>query len=439
MRALLGIVLVGAACSSTVAEPTVDLGVPTDLAAPADLVTACNAQRDCVVPSAPVCDVGNGTCRPCKANKECPQSAHVCSAAGTCTPCTDEAACTDTASACKAGACERCTRHGDCALGLCDDGRCAQPTDVVYVDNGATGCATGDGSKANPVCEIDGAIALGKKYVLVAGSATAYHAIAAATPVNVYVRGPGRRATTTARLFEAGKAGVAFTASTGASRLVIDGFDIAGGSSSFTGVACVAATGQRTLVVRDSYIHGGGFGIAAQHCNLVIERNVIAATGSTGIFLDEQTTYTLQNNFVTQISAATNAIGIATTSSGTFRYNTISGNSSGTPGYAVTCGAMQALTDSIIVNNNATSSAQTQGCTLTRVVTGGTDGTTGDFAIVPTFVDYAGGDLHLVSSVQTDQCCVDKGADIGPLLPVDLDGADRPKGLHYDIGAHELK
>lgn len=92
----------------------------------------------------------------------------------------------------------------------------------------------------------------------------------------------------------------------------------------------------------------------------------------------------------------------------------------------------------IIVGNTAVAGAQTEGCTLVRVVTGGTDGMSGAFAGSPQFKSYD--DYHLVSGAAPNAlCCVDKGQDLGAALFNDVDNNHRPKGAGFEIGAPKVE
>lgn len=102
----------------------------------------CNASPDITcamrVPGRPVCDTTKGDCVQCLRDMDCPADAPVC------TP---------------ERACRKCQRHTECAnSGVClATGRCAQPTDVIYVKDG-TNCP-GTGERNSPFCLPQAAIA----------------------------------------------------------------------------------------------------------------------------------------------------------------------------------------------------------------------------------------------------------------------------------------
>jgi hypothetical protein len=64
----------------------------------------------------------------------------------------------------------------------------------------------------------------------------------------------------------------------------------------------------------------------------------------------------------------------------------------------------------------------------------GSDG--GSRVCSPSFVNPAGGDFHLNGA---DSCAKDAGTAVGNLVTWDIDGNGRPKGLGWDVGAHEVQ
>ncbi|MEX1361708.1 MAG: hypothetical protein AB1Z98_01170 [Nannocystaceae bacterium] len=90
--------------------------------------------------------------------------ATVCDPSGRCEQCSadDDTACTDEQPECIDNQCDRCDEHAQCPDSACNivEGTCMPVEQVYYVDNGAPGCAMGDGSEAEPFCEVEDALAM---------------------------------------------------------------------------------------------------------------------------------------------------------------------------------------------------------------------------------------------------------------------------------------
>jgi hypothetical protein len=414
-----------------------------------DLAKMCTSSTTCTSGSARFCDATSGTCRACMAS-DCASPSGVCATSGplsgACVECVDEGPCMAAQKTCDAasGTCVACSKHSECGSGICDAGKCVKATDIAYVDNQHTGCASGDGSQANPLCEVNPAIATMKAYVRVAGSATSYAQIAvmSASNVTVTIVGPGKSASLTARFKPASAVAALIQPAGGTTKVVLDGLELIGESTpAHAGVSCSGAGGTADLTVRDCYVHAsGGVGISSDTCTLTLAQNFVANNQGGGVTVTSGS-YDIQNNLI-YLNTATNAPGvtIGASTSGTFRFNTVAkNNNSGGGSGGMNCVSSAQVLDSIIFANTV-AAAQVTGCTLVRTATGGTDGVTGDFATPPTFVDPLT-DFHLKpgSDPNNKLCCVDKAASTGSPPSVDVDNTKRPKGGGYDVGAHEVE
>lgn len=109
------------------------------------IAQVCTAASECDA-SAPYC--ADGACaEACATDTQCPglgqlEDARFC-AAGQCIECRENSECSATAPVCDTGSCRACRAHGECPSGVCaDDGTCAAPEDIAYVD--VTGAAMTD-------------------------------------------------------------------------------------------------------------------------------------------------------------------------------------------------------------------------------------------------------------------------------------------------------
>ena len=156
---------------------------------------------------------------------------------GGCVACRTDTQATDCASATpicgNSNTCRPCRAHAECGSGVCkSDGTCAAATDVAYVNNASAACRdmVHVSTPAIPYCQIQFAATMAAKpYVVVAGSGTAYNAISLATTAGAGVGpltivGPGRAATPTAKVAQAGLAAVSIDVSTAQTlTLTLDG------------------------------------------------------------------------------------------------------------------------------------------------------------------------------------------------------------------------
>jgi hypothetical protein len=326
----------------------------------------------------------------------------------------------------------RCAEHGECASDVCDRdallgrGACVPEASVVYVNSRQLGCATGDGSRANPVCQIrDGvelAIGGGKETVRVYPGSYLNFGMSGGT---LRVFGPGDGSAL------AGEEDITagFRVSDGA-RVVLDGVNL--GRSVLTGAVC---TDSSLRVVRAS-ITGDNNGIRSTNCTLILDRVRVSGGTRAGLTMSGTGTYLISNSYFR--SGDLPSVVFDGTSTGIFRFNTVTGGGEITPG-GIDCGTTARVIQDSIVSGNfpAEGGAQTVGaCTHRRVVVGSADTRTlpGLIKLDPE-LDAEG---RLLDTPRNAACCIDRGARFALGLREDFFGTRRPQGRSNDIGAHEL-
>lgn len=337
--------------------------------------------------------------------------------------------------ACVAGACQPCSAHAQCQSDVCDRsaatrrgaGACVPEASVVYVDTSARpACETGDGSRGNPVCEINAALDRvdGDRFAVRVYPGR-YRPLAA-IELTVSVFGPGD-----------GSAVVGEEdLSTGArvrgpdASVVLDGLDF--GVHVLTGVICEDAS----LKVLRGRAEGDINGIRATNCDLEVDQVRAAGLIRSGLTIAGGR-YRISNSYFHGGDAP--AVVFDGRSTGAFLFNTVTGGGELSPG-GIDCGTTsRVIRDSIVVGSfPAAGGAQTVGaCTHRRVVVGSGD-TRPDSGLIhiDPDLDPAG---RLLDTPANAACCIDQGARHVPGLDHDFFGTPRPQGPRYDIGAHELR
>jgi hypothetical protein len=461
-----GAVCIGGFCHhSDEADLGLDLAI---LPVEPDLAGACAANGVCTGQT-PICDPSSLQCRACGTG-ECPAPTPICLTTGACAECAAESDCASQKVCWLAThACGPCTANADCGSHVCDAGKCALESDIAHVDNNHAPCAGADGSAMHPYCDIPSAIATGRLYVLVAGSATAYPPLAIGGRSSALtIVGPGRAANPTARIVASGGPAVTLqNVPLKPSPLQIDGLEIVGDAAdaNHDAVTDVGLDDTVVLSLHDCYVHGSGrSGASSSSAELRIDSSVVAdnhgwgvSGGGVKLSVTRSTlrgnhggvasagTYTVENNFIVgNVGVGSNgdrAVSFLTVvgskASGTFRFNTVVNNSTDDPTISAGahCNDGQTLAASIFIGNTAGSNAsQIEGCLLSNVVTG-TDAAPSATQLTPSFVSAT--DFHLAPSAAANTvCCIDK-VPSGPTT--DFDGSARPKGAGYDIGAHEVE
>jgi len=471
-------------CGSSPAPPG-DAGA--DLA-PNDMARmTCAVSSTCPVAS-PICGTDK-ICRTCAGpsdDSECgmrfltPRCDAVSGQCVACRPDTQAVDCTDPASpACGSdGTCRPCLAQGECGSAqICNSisGRCVGAADIAYVDNrGMTVAAckaaggTQDGNAPGTAfCDIADGVASFKPNVLVAGSAQPYSAFALSDPRAVNVVGPGKSASTPAIVVAT--SGVVVSVTGG--RLTVAGLGLGAGTTATTatGVSCNGARAD----VRDTKIQKmGARGIDSTSCDLVVDRSLVTgstgaglvtsqgtlqltrstvtANGAGGIAIGLNTTFIVQNTFITGNTGVSDpGVRIDATASGDFAFNSVVGNTRSADAGGIDCGGVglqKPIYASIVWGNSTLSlgggkATQFGGnqCLLSQVVTG-TDSYLGATQLSPSFST----DPHLVVGDPANlACCVDKitppDGGSSTLPNVDIDGDRRPKGAGWEIGADEVQ
>lgn len=363
-----------------------------------------------------------------------PASAAAAEPGAAATPCSQESDCPSSL-ACVAGACQACTEHGQCESDVCDryaatslgPGACIPEESVVYATaSGGPGCDTGDGTRSNPACSIAAAIphAFGIRYAIRA-YAGHYFPFGVADRT-VYIFGPGD-----------GSAVVGEEDSSRAvrieqgARVVLDGLDLDVGV--LTGVTITDSDVQ----LHDMTIRGDSRGIASTDSDLEIDR-VRAVGGSlNALQVDGTGTYRITNSYF-EGGFSRPTVAFTGASTGSFLFNTVTGNESETHPGGIDCGTTpRVIRDSIVVHNApAAGGAQTVGACIHRRVVVGSGDTRPDAGLIEIdpALDEAG---RLLDTPENTACCIDRGARFVSSLYTDIFGTQRPQGASNDIGAFE--
>ena len=421
----------------------------------------CSKSADCASSDKPVCDVANGICVACSTadktlgNMQCsaystaqndPLSEVLC-VGGTCHECLASADCRRTGKGncnTKTFTCGGCTDDSQCSTSsnICkvDEsllaepgdspqsiGDCASAGNVVYVDNGYTGCASGDGSLAKPFCQINTAISTGKPYIRVTGHGSGmlqiYNPVTVSSGQKVVILGPsGGRDTT-------------------ANQVVIDGVSVTSGGtltlqdvavvSTMGAAAAVQCNGSTIFVKRVSIMPVGNQqpkgGIITTGCKVDVEKTKMYGAQGYGLWITGGSGHRIVNNAIIRngLNGLANqpyGMKLTAVTNGSYAFNTIVGN-----GQGVQCDSSVAISDSIITSNGADPQLTTN-CQQARIVTAA--GT-----LDPTSY-MSGGDPKLADS--NNSAVIDKAM---PDVSVQDDyfGNKRPFGAAYDIGYQEVK
>ena len=364
-----------------------------------------------------------GTCHECLASSDChrPGKGNCNTKTFTCGGCTDDSQCSSSSNICKVDD-SLLVEPGDSPQTV---GDCASESNVVYVDNAYTGCASGDGSPAKPLCQINAAISTGKPYIRVTGhgSAQIYNSVSVGSGQKAVILGPsGGRDTT-------------------ANQVVINGVNVTGGGTltlqevavgSTTGAAAaVQCNGSTIFVKRVSIMPVGNQppsgGIFTTGCKVDVEKSKIYAAQGYGLWITGGSGHRIVNNAITRngLNGLANqpyGMKLTAVTSGSYAFNTIAGN-----GQGIQCDSSIAISDSIVTSNGADPQLTTN-CQQARIVTAA--GT-----LDPTSY-MSGGDPKLADF--NNSAVIDKAM---PDVSVQDDyfGIKRPLGQAYDIGFQEVK
>lgn len=341
-----------------------------------------------------------------------------------------------------------CTRHADCESGVCDvcsparrgAGLCLPQSDVVYVQAGAD-CASATGDPGAPACSLSQAktlvLAKGRRYIRLLPSLQSYGSVSFDSGTWA-VFGPDAPAATPADRAQLSGAATdpATVLVSGTADVTLDSLALNAGRR---GVQCL---GGRLLLCRSVVENHNEAGLDIGACSFNMDRTRVAQNGDGGLALSG-TRYDITNSFiVANTSSYGAAVRFSNDSTGTFLFNTVAGNVSGTAS-GLDCGMIsRPITDSILVANAARSGSQTFGaCALVRTVTGAGDKTPGGLAdYTPQFLSPAAPkyDYSLVSmSPVNAKCCIGRGQKSTAVV-ADYFGNRRATETPV-LGAHEVQ
>jgi hypothetical protein len=325
-----------------------------------------------------------------------------------------------------------CDEHADCESDVCNRdaffgrGACVAESRVVYVEDlGGPGCATGDGSRADPACEIrrGAELAVGGKDTVRVYSGSYFNLGAAGDTIRFFGSGAD-----TVIVGEEDNGAAARIS--GGARVLLDGFTFA--RSVRNGINCADST---LRVVRSQAI-GDLNGIVSTNCTLTLDRVRVSGSTRSGLTIAGTGRYRITNSYFS--GGDIQGVVFSGSDTGTFRFNTVRGGGEISPG-GIDCGTVpRVIEDSIVAGNfPAEAGAQTVGaCTHRRVVVGSRDTRTlpGLIKLDPE-LDAEG---RLLDTPANAACCIDRAARFVFGVDEDFFGTRRPQGRGNDIGAHEL-
>ncbi len=361
----------------------------------------------------------------------------------------------DSGLACKSAHCDTCSLHSDCASKICDiyqingnnkPGRCLKPAEVVYVDNSRACMGRPAGTLTDPFCLLPDAVSAvvndlthTKTSIRILTGTKPYDQIQL-TSHKVSIFADPKDGVQ----LPVDKSQVGVTVS-GTGDLTLNGLGVV--NSNQTAIQCRDATAKLTL--RQGWVTGSTQGIisgstadATPGCNVTIERSRLSQN-SLALYLGYKTVYQVTNSFIVHNTSggADALIQMASSSSGTFQYNTVAANKSNSSG-GINCGLFSRnIEDSIVWGNSVFLNSQFLGtCKLLKVVVGKGESLGGiledpDFAS-PGPPDF---NFHLASP---SSCCVNHGT-VNASIKTDFDGDIRPRSMPpkdttgYDIGADQ--
>lgn len=418
----------------------------------------CNKSSDCDANDKPVCDLANNICVPCSSmnlalgDQQCnawsaaqvdPLNRSLC-ISGLCAECrtgndcqrTGKKYCDQTDNICKG-----CTSHNQCTPGsaickldesllatndtLNNIGECVSTNDVVYVDKGYTGCATGDGTQSKPFCEINQAVATGKSYIILKGNGSAavniYQPATVDSGKRIAIFGPGRDA------LAAQQAVISGIMVSGGARVTLNGLAITN-TAGQPAVQCGASATFYARNLQVSNLASPGGGIYANGCTKVeIEKTKITGISGYGILIVGGSGHRVINNAIINGGSVAEPAGMRLSggAAGLFAFNTIASNRQG-----VVCDSPVAVTDSIVMDNGPDPQVSAN-CQPLRIVSSGV-------TLDPTYTNVTPGDPKVISD--PGNVCIDKGMpDANKTIKDDYYGAQRPQGNGYDIGFQEVR
>lgn len=330
-----------------------------------------------------------------------------------------------------------CRKANDCTSGVClETGKCADVTELVYVNADTCMMKMPDGSAAAPICEVADALPLigvnGKRVVKIAGAMLAYVKPISIPGKDVTLSGPGREAVLTARLRVIGSSAITIDPN---STVVIDGLTISEAGND--GITC--SSNSKVIVQRTKVNGNHQAGINAGSCAVTVDSSWFENNRYGALRFGPGARYLVTNNFAINNGVSAPAVTIDPTASGTFAFNTLANNYGPSFG-AVDCGmgATPKIIERCIVFNNGSRPGPTQfqgDCELVDTITGRDDIVTGAVRVDP-MLDGSTFQLLPPPNPAIDRVLL--GAS-GLLPDHDGNGRPRPAGKGWDVGADEYQ
>lgn len=396
---------------------------------------------DGVCPSGQTCDPGSQTCGFATIDAA-PTDGFV--DASSCST-----GCGGTAPICEAGTCRACLADSECASDACLEytGRCADETEVIYAAPGGGG---GECTRMQP-CRLGTAfnrLQPDRTVIRLAPGDYAEELKTSANGVTTIISGPTRD-----------PSAVVVSSKTGATAVLE-------GPTVLEGVTLVAKSGDGVTAMADATLHrvhitqamesgieafapvhlfdsrideAATHGIYSATTGIEVEvvRSRIVDCTSGGITLASPARLTVASSVIARNGTPTSpngGINVAAPLMGSaIRYSTIANNridpASGAPG--IRCGGALSVSDSIIATNGMGVAQVDAACvTTSSLYTAPMASGTGNMLGAPMFVDE---DYHISS-----QSAARNVGTQGAVIPADIDGESRPRGMAPDVGADEI-
>ena len=403
----------------------------------------CDSPSDCDL-SAPYCLEGNGTCsETCSGDITCPGLGRapedIYCVSGACVECRDDMDCPVAARQCLQGKCVSCSMHTDCDSGVCDDGRCVDPSKIAYVSNNGSVASTCEASM--PCNTVEHALTTTRPFVLIdAATYSSPSGITISSPRKLIGRGSTRP------VFVRSTDGPIFRILSSATLQNIEALGARGTTTEApgTGIQCAAGGDAVTLTLLNSTFRNsardGGF---VDGCSLVAKQSHFVGNAGNGLqTLDsggviDACTFAENTGFGMNLHRGvykvTNSFFVRNMFTGLelfsydagneFEFNTVADNASG-----ISCRLMAgdgALPNNLIVRNQTQTSSGI--CSYPNSII---DADAGPVKFKrPDAPPY---DYH----IQAGSSAIDIAG--ASTLAVDFDGEARPAGAANDVGADEL-
>lgn len=451
---------------------------PSDSGTPQPaMCTAATVAKDCKDPNLPVCGK-DGRCAACDSNAVTPDmgvsecaAVHpalpFCSKKGTCVECLAAADCIKAQGTCntKTFTCDKCVENADCASGLCENSKCADPKNLIYVDSAACATGKGMGTYEQPYCKVQDGIdhksaVLPKTVVVRKGTYAENLSIdATAATINLVLLGANGAVLQPA---SGGEPALKLVGdATGINKLLatVIGFTITGATQK-EAVNCVgsAAQGQTTLKLQHATIRDNtDVALSALSCDITIDQALIGPRNDRGGVSLTASDFTITNTVITKNGAETanmnpgsdvGGISVALLAKRAIVMNTsVVANSSKLLADAsgIVCpGGNKMIVGNTVIFGNTGGKGGTQittkNCNMDKDAFPGAMTPNIDLTTC-TMDDLFMSDYHLKKG-NAPCTLVDQGSNAPASQPApdyDLDGNHRPAGTGFDIGAYELQ